>query len=119
MNYLKQWRTQQKRQYMRLGFNTMDRKQLIFANRKNKFKSLNTPAKWQNKIIKDFHLKKITVHGWRHTSCSLLFAINTPIKEVQKRLGHSDVQTTLNIYAHVTKEQDSETANRLGKAFNF
>lgn len=49
----------------------------------------------------------------------LLFAINTPIKEVQKRLGHSDVQTTLNVYAHVTKEQDSETADRLGKAFNF
>lgn len=27
------------------------------------------------------------------------------IKDVQARLGHTDIQTTMNIYAHVTKEE--------------
>jgi integrase len=30
------------------------------------------------------------------------------LKEVQDRLGHSDVQTTMNIYAHVTKKAKEE-----------
>ena len=30
-------------------------------------------------------------------------------KEVQDRLGHSDIQTTMNIYAHVTNEAKEES----------
>lgn len=45
-----------------------------------------------------------SAHGFRHTHCSLLFEAGVTIKEVQDRLGHTDVQTTMNIYAHVSKE---------------
>lgn len=125
LNYLKQWRARQKRDYFMLGFNTMDKGQLIFANSKNKFKSLNTPAKWLKKIITDYNathtdeLKKISVHGFRHTSASMLFAAGATIKEVQTRLGHEDAQTTLNIYTHVTKQQDNQAAEKLANYFDM
>ncbi len=119
LNYLKQWRARQRREYLMLGFNTIQRGQLIFANSNNGFKSLNTPAKWLNKIIKAHNLKKITVHGFRHTSASMLFAAGATIKEVQTRLGHEDAQTTLNIYTHVTKKQDNQAAEKLANYLDF
>lgn len=119
LRYLKQWRARQKRDYLLLGFNTLQQGQLIFANSKNKFKSLNTPAKWLDKIIRDHDLKKITVHGFRHTSASMLFIAGASIKEVQTRLGHEDAQTTLNVYTHVTKEQDNQAAEKLANYLNF
>lgn len=51
-----------------------------------------------------FNLDKITPHGLRHTHCSLLFEAGASLKEVQVRLGHSDVKTTMDIYTHVTKK---------------
>ena len=97
----------------------MQKEQLIFANNKNKFKSLNTPAKWLSKVIKEYDLKPITIHGFRHTHASALFSAGASIKEVQTRLGHSDVQTTLNIYTHVTKEQNKEAVQKLANYLNF
>ena len=47
----------------------------------------------------------ITAHGLCHTHCSLLFEAGASIKEVQFRLGHRDVKTTLDVYAHVTKKR--------------
>ncbi|HCU0710950.1 TPA: tyrosine-type recombinase/integrase, partial [Enterococcus faecalis] len=63
-------------------------------------------------LNKNKELKYITTHGFRHTHCSLLFEAGASIKEVQERLGHSDVHTTLNIYAHVSKQIKAETANK-------
>lgn len=37
--------------------------------------------------------------------CSL-FGAYVPISSVSKRLGHSDIQTTLNHYSHVLKEME-------------
>ena len=40
-----------------------------------------------------------------------------PIKEVQARLGHSNVDTTLNIYAHVTRK-DIDTGEQFANYLN-
>ena len=67
------------------------------------------------RIIKRVTLKHdlphITVHGFRHTHCSLLFEAGIEMQNVKDRLGHSDIKTTMNIYTHVTKEAQSETAD--------
>lgn len=119
IHYLKEWRKQQRKYYLMLGFNTIQKGQLIFANTKNKHKSLNTPAKWLNGVIKHSKLKKITVHGFRHSHASALFSAGASIKEVQERLGHEDVQTTMDIYTHVTQEQNNEAVQKLEKYMNF
>ena len=55
-------------------------------------------------------VRLISPHGLRHTHCSLLFEAGATLKEVQDRLGHSDIKTTMNIYAHVTEKKKEETA---------
>lgn len=47
--------------------------------------------------------KNITPHSFRHTHTSLLIEAGVGIKEIQQRLGHTDIETTMNIYAHMTK----------------
>ncbi|WP_232329009.1 MULTISPECIES: tyrosine-type recombinase/integrase [Metabacillus] len=48
----------------------------------------------------------------RHIHASLLFVAGASIKEVQERLGHSDIQITMNIYTHVTDHLKEQTAEK-------
>lgn len=120
MSTLKHWRLVQLQKYMALGFNTNKPDQLVFSNRKNKHLLLHKPADWL-KSIEDAHKIKhrITIHGFRHSHASALFSAGATVKEVQERLGHSDVKTTLNIYTHVTKSQNKEAVNKLVAYLNF
>lgn len=47
--------------------------------------------------------KILTLHSFRHTHTSLLIEANVHIKEIQERLVHSDINTSMDIYAHMTK----------------
>lgn len=67
---------------------------------------------WLNAIYsRNEKLKKISTHGFRHTHASLLFESGATIKDVQERLGHSSIQTTSNIYTHVTESQNKKVMN--------
>jgi len=112
---LKRWRVRQQRVYLMLGFNTMQPAQLIFANTKNGMKSLNTPGKWLHAIIDDKpdEFPRITIHKLRHTHATLLFEAGASIKEVQDRLGDADVDTVMNVYAHVSDKQRRDTTDKL------
>lgn len=102
MAILKEWKIKQKEDYFKLGFNTKSPNQLVFSNEYNEFLQPTKTRKWIVQVQKKYHLKEVSTHGLRHTHCSLLFEAGAKIKEVQDRLGHSDIQTTMNIYAHVT-----------------
>lgn len=73
--------------------------------------------RWQMKQ-RDDNLKKITIHGFRHTHCSLLFEAGRTIEEVKDRMGHSDIKTTMNIYTHVSKDVKDEVASNFAKYVN-
>ncbi len=88
---------------------------LVFPNTSGNYMALTKPAKKINKITKNHKLKKVTLHGLRHTHCSLLFAAGADLKQVQIRMGHRDIKTTLNIYTHLTKEKHEETVNKFMK----
>lgn len=66
-----------------------------------------------NKLCKRYDLPRITVHGLRHSCASLLFAAGVDIKVVQKLLGHAHIETTMNIYTHVTTEAIEKTTDLL------
>ena len=115
--HLKHWRHAQQRLYLTLGYNTMAPGQLIFANTKNRYKSLNTPGKWLHAIIDDKpdEFPQITIHKLRHTFTSLLFESGATIKEVQDLLGDSDVSTVMNVYAHVSKKQQKQASDKFAR----
>ncbi len=54
----------------------------------------------------------LTLHSFRHTHTSLLIEANVHIKEIQERLGHSDISTTMDIYAHMTEDIKKEASTR-------
>lgn len=51
--------------------------------------------------------RDLTSHVFRHNYASVLLDAGIPLKEVQYLLGHATASTTLNIYAHVDKVNDS------------
>ena len=119
MVILESWKKQQAQDYLKLGINTLKPNQLVFSNECNEYLQPPQTRKWIVQVQKKYHLEKITTHGLRHTHCSLLFEAGATIKEVQDRLGHTDVQTTMNIYAHVTEKAKEAAAEKFAKYMDF
>ena len=95
-------------------------KGLLFKNENGDPKSVVHVNNMLNRIWRkhpDF--KRITPHGFRHTHCSLLFEAGATIKEVQERLGHENIQTTMDIYAHVTQKAKDEVADKFASYIGF
>lgn len=113
LQVIKRWQLRQKEFFLKMGIKpTKNNEQLLFTSEENKPLYLDYINHNLKIIIKEHHLKRITPHGFRHTHCSLLFESDTSLKEVQVRLGHTDIKTTMDIYTYVTKRQTEETANR-------
>ena len=53
------------------------------------------------KLLKKNNLRHIRYHDLRHSCASLLLANGVPMKQIQEWLGHSDIATTSNVYAHL------------------
>lgn len=119
MAVLKEWKKKQKLDYLKLGFNTMKPKQLVFSNEKNEFIQPTKLRKWIIQVQTKYKLPTITTHGLRHTHCSLLFEAGVGLKEVQVRLGHSDVKTTMDIYTHVTQKAKDEAILKYSSYLNM
>jgi integrase len=48
----------------------------------------------------------MTPHWYRHTHATALLLSGVPMHVVSRRLGHADIQTTINTYAHVTEDAE-------------
>lgn len=68
---------------------------------------------WLKRFIKEKNLPPITPHGFRHMSATYLIAAGTDIRTVSGKLGHAQTSTTMNIYAHLLKSAEQETAATL------
>ncbi|WP_097026141.1 tyrosine-type recombinase/integrase [Clostridium peptidivorans] len=71
------------------------------------------------KVLKKAGINKdIRFHDLRHTNATLLISQGIDFKTVQNRLGHKDINTTLNIYSHVNKEMQKKATDKLSKILN-
>ncbi|NMD38919.1 MAG: site-specific integrase, partial [Christensenellaceae bacterium] len=62
---------------------------------------VNAFKKWENHSFRH--------HDLRHTFCTMLFNSNVDIKTAQKWMGHSDPETTLKIYTHLSEEKEKQS----------
>ncbi|MEH7485852.1 tyrosine-type recombinase/integrase, partial [Priestia megaterium] len=68
------------------------------------------------RILKKADIKKnITPHSFRHTHTSLLIEAGVGVKEIQQRLGHTDINTTMNIYAHMTANMEEKASHQFSE----
>jgi integrase len=66
-----------------------------------------------DRVCKRLGYSGFTLHGLRHFAATQMIAAKVDIKTVSDRLGHSDVQITLNTYADVIKENAREAGDLL------
>ena len=83
----------------------------VFVNnrgpRKGKRLCPGSVTRWFNLFRKRVGLPpEVPLHGLRHTSATILIAEGINIKNVSARLGHSNVDTTLDIYSHALTNID-------------
>jgi integrase len=65
------------------------------------------------RALKKAGLEHIRFHDLRHTFATLLLEKGEDIKTIQELLGHKDISTTLNTYAHVTQKMKAASAVRV------
>lgn len=92
----------------------------LFHTLNGKYLYLGSPNIWLKKIYdKNPDLKKITVHGFRHTFATLLISeTNVKPKTVQMILGHKNIEITLNLYTHINQDNQIE-AQKVIEQLNF
>ena len=71
------------------------------------------------KIIKNNGLKPIRFHDLRHSCASLLLALGYSMKDIQGWLGHSNYQTTANLYSHVDPQNKKNMIQGLSNTLTF
>jgi len=69
--------------------------------------------KWLSRFIAENNLPHISPHMFRHMSATYLIASKADIRTVSGKLGHAQTSTTMNIYSHLLKSTEEETANTL------
>mgnify|MGYP002538326847 CR=1 FL=1 len=65
------------------------------------------------KLLEKNGLRHIRFHDTRHSCASLLLRNGVSMKDIQAWLGHSDYNTTANIYAHLDTTSKSTSATRM------
>lgn len=67
------------------------------------------------KVVEKVGLPKIRFHDLRHTHATILIQQNINVKLISERLGHVDIETTLNTYSHVLPDMQKSVSDKLDK----
>ena len=65
------------------------------------------------RAIRDSGVKEIRVHDLRHSFATNMIASGAEVLAVSKYLGHSDVTTTMRVYAHLMENQEKEMVQKI------
>ena len=94
-----------------------DNKNYVFCNKLGKPIEDKRPGRNLKTILTSIGIEPIKFHALRHTYATRLFEAGIPPKTVQHLMGHSDIETTMNIYTHVMKEQKLEAIDKINSIF--
>jgi integrase len=83
---------------------------LVFPNLKGKPRSASTTEHAFYRILSRAGINRITFHGLRHTTATILLNSDIPTIKVSKVLGHSKPSTTTDIYGHAIPDHKREVA---------
>lgn len=107
---LKQHRTKQKEELLRIG---MTNPEYVFLSVAGKFIEPSYVRKIFRSLIKRAGVPLIRIHDLRHTHATLLLQQGVHPKIVSERLGHNSISMTMDLYSHVTPSMQKEAAMAL------
>ncbi|HEM4129040.1 TPA: site-specific integrase [Streptococcus suis] len=107
INMLAKFKKEQQKEAMTLG-----------RREKNVFSAISRPYLYRGtlrnrlyRILDEVGVERAGYHAFRHTHASLLLNAGVPYKQLQLRLGHTKLETTMDIYAHLSEDKLKETAS--------
>lgn len=116
LSKLKSYKKEQNELILSLGEDYQNNN-YIFCNNDGTIMDPKKPNRRLSSVLKSNDIELITFHGLRHTYCTRLFEAGVPPKTVQSLVGHSDIETTMNVYTHVMKETKMEAVDKINSIF--
>lgn len=113
---LRQYQLWQFEERLRLG-EYFDYQGFVFSQDSGKPMHPDSVTGWLDKFAKRHNLPHINPHAFRHTMASMLYFNGVDSVSISARLGHAQVSTTANIYAHVMEQADEKNADILADIF--
>ena len=86
---------------------------VIISDRKKNHHLGKPKSNWARLLIAS-NLNGLRIHDLRHTNASISLQAKIPIEIISKRLGHSNISTTMR-YAHLADSQMRQATNDLSK----
>lgn len=71
----------------------------------------SVPSRYFRRLLNRTGFKKIRFHDLRHTHVNYLMNRGAILKDVSKRLGHSSIAITVDVYGHLDRKQDEALAD--------
>ena len=100
VSLLKQYKKRQQVQSWKLGRS----ESIVFTPFTTKYAYACLLRKRLQGHFKAASVPDISFHGFRHTHATIMLYAGIEAKDLQYRLGHSNISMTLNTYVHATKE---------------
>ena len=112
---LRKHRAEQAQERLLLGDQWHD-SQRLFVNAFGEPMHPNTPYNWLKDFCQETGQRFLGVHHFRHLNASLLINSGADVRTVSASLGHSQVTTTLDIYAHTFAEAQARAGEAVAAA---
>ena len=113
LELLKEWKSVQESNTLIKGINYNG---FCFTKRNGNLMMPSCINSYLRRFGKKYNIRGIHPHALRHTMASLSITNGADIVSVSKKLGHSKVAITLNVYSHATEEAQKRANEVLAKA---
>ena len=113
INILKKHRTFQKENKLKYGEYYSNSNYI--CTKENGQLITTSSLKYLSRVVNYELLIDFNFHALRHTHATMLLEGGANLKDIQKRLGHSKLSTTMDTYSHVTNKITTDTVNILEK----
>lgn len=94
-------------------------KEFIFLCRKGEPVKNSTYDTALFKICDKVGIKRFSMHVLRHTFATRCIEAGMKPKTLQKLLGHSSIQITMNLYVHITEDEKQKEMELVAEALNL
>lgn len=71
------------------------------------------------KVLAKNNFPKMRFHDLRHSCASVLYDKGWQLKDIQAWLGHADIQTTANVYTHISNSRKNDMAIDIQHTFSL
>lgn len=108
-----QWHAARQRLEIHRATGTLSVPELVFTTSHGTPLDPTFVSRHFHRLVLRHGLPRIRLHDLRHTSASIGLASGESLLEVSRRLGHSSITITADIYSHVSPLVAKESAERL------